>query len=240
MFGRKKEEKFELTIDELSIEVTRKKIKNIYLRVNRNSGKIRVSVPVRISNKELERFISSKYTWILKHKIKAESTTKKDEIEYVSGDVILFQGKNYELNILEGEGTTNIEIIDDNLILTIKGRSVSTVKERKNMIEKWYRTILLEQISSIIKKYEPIMGVQVKEYRVKKMKTRWGTCNIRDCRIWLNLELVKKSEGALEMVVVHEMVHLLERLHNKRFYGLMDTFMPQWRFFNDELKSMID
>ena len=73
------------------------------------------------------------------------------------------------------------------------------------------------------------MGVKVAEFGVKKMKTRWGTCNIRDHRIWLNLKLAEFDKRALEMVVVHEMVHLLERNHNKRFYAYMDQFLPEWK-----------
>ena len=67
------------------------------------------------------------------------------------------------------------------------------------------------------------------------MKTRWGSCNIQDRRVWLNLELAKKSPHCLEYVLVHEMVHLLERYHNDRFKRFMDQFMPQWRMYRDEL-----
>jgi predicted metal-dependent hydrolase len=69
------------------------------------------------------------------------------------------------------------------------------------------------------------------------MKTRWGTCNEQARRIWLNLELVKKPPQCLEYIVVHEMVHLLERHHNERFVAYMDEFMPQWRLFRDELNQ---
>ena len=67
------------------------------------------------------------------------------------------------------------------------------------------------------------------------MKTRWGTCNRDACLIWLNLELVKKPVSCLEYIVVHEMVHLIERHHNERFRDLMDRLMPHWRMYRDEL-----
>lgn len=83
------------------------------------------------------------------------------------------------------------------------------------------------------------MGVEVSEFGIKKMKTRWGTCNIRDRRIWLNLHLAKEKPEVIEMVVVHEMVHLLERLHNKRFYDFMDQFLPNWKERSKELDGRV-
>ena len=81
------------------------------------------------------------------------------------------------------------------------------------------------------------MGVKVAEFGVKKMKTRWGTCSLKARRIWINLELVKRPIKCLEFIVVHEMVHLLERNHNKRFYALMDKFMPDWKVWQNILNK---
>jgi predicted metal-dependent hydrolase len=77
--------------------------------------------------------------------------------------------------------------------------------------------------------------VDVAEWGVKRMKTKWGTCNIEARRIWLNLELAKTSVRCLEYIIVHEMVHLLERNHNDRFTAYMNQFLPQWRLRRDEL-----
>ena len=69
------------------------------------------------------------------------------------------------------------------------------------------------------------------------MKTRWGSCNIGARRIWLNLDLARTPRGCLEYVLVHEMVHLLERYHNERFMRFMDRFLPEWRLRKEELDS---
>ncbi|MEX0608622.1 MAG: SprT-like domain-containing protein [Balneolaceae bacterium] len=113
----------------------------------------------------------------------------------------------------------------------------STKEKRATVLEEWYRAEIKKEISKLISKWEDPMGVSVKEFGVKRMKTRWGTCNIRDRRIWLNLELAKKSPDCLEYVVVHEMVHLLERLHNKRFHNFMDQFFPEWRQIKKKLNG---
>jgi predicted metal-dependent hydrolase len=92
-------------------------------------------------------------------------------------------------------------------------------------------------VPDLITRWQPVIGVRVADWGIKKMKTRWGSCNVRDQRVWLNLELAKKPPHCLEYVLVHEMVHLLERHHNERFKALMDQFMPQWRLYRDKLNQ---
>ncbi len=82
------------------------------------------------------------------------------------------------------------------------------------------------------------MHIKVSEFGIKKMKTKWGTCNIEAKRIWLNLELAKKPIQCLEFIIVHEMVHLLERKHNDRFIAYMNKYLPKWRSYKEELNSI--
>ena len=110
--------------------------------------------------------------------------------------------------------------------------------KRKSILDEWYRRKLKETVPSLIEKWEKKMNVQVNEFGIKKMKTRWGTCNRQAKRIWLNLELAKKPPECLEYIVVHEMTHLLERNHNDRVIALMTEFMPKWRFYKDELNRL--
>ena len=102
-------------------------------------------------------------------------------------------------------------------------------------MQRWYRQHLRAEVPPLLEKWEPKLGVSVNEVRIKRMKTLWGSCNIGAKRIWLNLELAKKPKSCLAYVLVHEMVHLLERDHNDRFRGLMDKFLPQWRTYRDTL-----
>lgn len=105
-------------------------------------------------------------------------------------------------------------------------------------MSEWYRQKLKEIIPSYIEKWEKIIGVKVNEFGIKKMKTRWGTCNTRDKRIWINLELAKKAPRCLEYIIVHEMVHLLERHHNKAFKDYMSEFLPEWKSIKNELNGI--
>jgi len=85
--------------------------------------------------------------------------------------------------------------------------------------------------------WQPVLGVQVADWGVRRMKTKWGSCNARAHRIWLNLELAKKPVRCLEYLVVHELAHLVEPDHNSRFIAIMDTHMPKWRARRAELNS---
>ena len=108
-------------------------------------------------------------------------------------------------------------------------------EQREKVLNEWYRRELKARIPPLIEKWEEIIGVQIAEWGVKRMKTKWGSCNIEARRIWFNLELAKKPLPCLEYIVVHEMVHILERHHNERFTSLMDAFLPSWRISRDEL-----
>lgn len=240
MFRRKKAETiYELVIEEIKVEVTRKRIKTIRLKVNRATKQVRVSCPHRVSEQELIDFVSSKKRWIEKHlSKKIPVTVAPKEHKFKEGDSILFKGEEYEMELRTGSKKTSVVIKDDKVILS--SRSDLDRKKREKAIQEYYRSYLKEEIPKLIEKWEPIMGVSVAEFGVKRMKTRWGTCNIRDRRIWLSLALAEKSPELLEYVVVHEMVHLHERLHNQRFKNFMTLYLPNWKELQNQLNGRID
>lgn len=212
----------------ISIEMNRKKIKNIYLRVYPAEGRVVLSYPWYAADVVIMNFVREKIPWIkkqLKNKTQQEPDT---EIRYISGDEIVVWGKKWMLKVSKTHKPQSVIFAaDSTIILCVKKNS--TAEKRKKMLDQWLRVQLKERIRWYVTKWEPIMNVTVNEFGVKKMRTRWGTCNIRAKRIWLNLELVKFDKRCLESVVVHEMVHLLERKHSERFYRLMDQFLPDWK-----------
>jgi predicted metal-dependent hydrolase len=136
---------------------------------------------------------------------------------------------------LIGTQSGNKVILRDPSILELHVRSPSDVDQRRRVLSEWYRRKLKERIPSLIAKWQPVIGVSVNDWGVKRMKTRWGSCNISAGRIWVSLELAKKPEPCLQYIIVHEMVHLLERRHGKRFKAFMDRFLPQWRAIDELL-----
>jgi len=140
----------------------------------------------------------------------------------------------YRLDVIEHNGPATVRLANSTT-LQLRVRPGTDRDKREEILHRWYRQRLREQIPPLIAKWEPKIGVEVADWGIKKMKTRWGTCTVEARRIWLNLELAKKPASCLEYILVHEMVHLLERHHNERFRALMDSFLPNWPLHRDEL-----
>lgn len=235
MFYRKKRSKtIVLQIEDFQVEVTFKAIKNLYLKVSRRTGVIRVSAPNSTAQKNIERFILSRKQWIIKH---LSNPVQSEQFKYEEGEMHRILGAQVPLNIDYVNKNTNAHYHNDAISLLVKPSYDAEKKEE--VLDRLYRRMLKELVRVQIEKWEPVMGVKVNEFGIRKMKTRWGTCNIRDRRIWLNLHMAKERPEVIEMVVVHEMVHLLERLHNKRFYSFMDQFLPEWRQLSKELDGRV-
>ncbi|HBR35465.1 MAG TPA: M48 family peptidase [Firmicutes bacterium] len=223
-----------LCIDDLEIEVIRKKIKNIYLSVRPPDGHVRMSVPAKMDQETISFFARSKLPWIKKQRAKILDRPAQLVPEYVSGEHHFLFGVSYELKVTEQTGRTQVEL-DKNQYINLTVPPGSTQERRQKVMMDWYRRQLKAVIPQYLEKWEREIGVAVRECRVRRMKTKWGTCNIRDRRIWLNLELVKKSPACLEYIIVHELIHLLERYHNDRFYAYLTKYLPTWKQLKKEL-----
>lgn len=216
-----------IEIDGISIEVSRKNIKNMNLRIYPPDGSVRVSVPLRYSERLIKHHLQEKSAWIRAQRelIRERSSYKEELLQ--TGATIEFKGKKLLLIVEEHHGPFHMKQNDE--LLHFYTPHNTTRQQKKILLERWYRRELEAVIPELIQHWETIIQVKVAEWGIKKMKTRWGSCNTRARRIWLNLSLIKKHPVCLEYVIVHELVHLLEASHNQRFYALMTQFMPQWR-----------
>lgn len=230
--------KNKIVVGDIVVDVIRKNIKNLHLRVHPPQGKVHVTAPYRITDYSIRSFIVAKLSWIKKHQLKFEGMRDHLELEYVSGENHFYQGKSYLLNVIYYDATPKVEI-RDNTYIDLYVRPGSNQLQREKVINDWYRSQLKEQVPYLLEKWEYVIGVELNDWGIKKMKTRWGSCNQRDKRIWLNLELAKKPLHCLEFIIVHELTHLLERRHNDRFKALMDNFMPEWRYCKEELNRTV-
>ena len=179
-------------------------------------------------------FTISRLAWIRRQQAKFQAQERQSEREYISGESHYYQGRRYLLNVVYREGPPAVNI-RNNKIIDLFVRPESDTSERERVLTTWYRRQLKEEIAPLISKWEALIGVQVAEWGVKQMKTKWGPCTIEASRIWLNLELIKKPRHCLEYIIVHEMVHLLERHHNERFLMYMNRFLPLWQHYREEL-----
>lgn len=224
------------SISGVSVELVRKDVKNIHLWVYPPNGRVRLVVPYETSEEEIRIFLLSRRNWIKKEQTAYKNQKRQTEREYVSGESIYIWGRQYRLEITHSN-KNNVEINDDRLILQVRKRS--TASQREKVINEWYRSELKTKIPALIKKWESILKVHVNDWGVKNMKTRWGTCNTETGKIWLNLQLAKKPISGLEYIVVHEMIHLIERKHNETFKKQMTLCLPFWKETRKELNECI-
>ena len=227
----------QIEVNGLTVDVVRKNIKNLHLAVYPPNGRVRVAAPLRVSDEAVRLAVITRLAWIKRQQTKFQQQERESLREYVSGESHYVQGSRYLLNVIEQDGTPHVEIRNKKK-LDLYVRPNSSADQRERVMSAWYRERLRESMPPLIAQWEKKIGVHAEEWGIKKMKTKWGTCNIQARRIWLNLELAKKSEHCLEYIIVHELVHLLERRHNDRFLSLMNQFMPNWKHYRDELNRV--
>lgn len=226
----------EIQLGEITIEVTQKDIKNVHLSVYPPFGQVKIAAPIRMNLDTIRIYAITKLSWIKKQQIKIKGQKREAPREYLTKESHYYLGKRYLLKVIENNSTPNVKLKHNTIELYV--RPETDTAKRKEIFDEWYRARLKEMIPTLIAKWEKVMAVEVKEFGIKKMKTKWGTCNIDAQRIWVNLELAKKPINCLEYIVVHEMTHLLERNHNTRFVALMNQFMPNWKEVKEELNRL--
>lgn len=230
-------EESQLVVRGLPIKVVRKNIKNLHLAVYPPDGAVRISVPQRVDDELVRLAVVSRLGWIRRKREAFREQLRQSRRDMVSGESHFVQGRRYRLRVVEADGRPGVRIANAET-LELRVRPGTSREKREALLDDWHRRRLREQIPALIAKWEPVLGVKVAEWGIRKMKTRWGSCNIDAGRIWVNLELAKKPPECLEYLVVHEMVHLLERRHNDQFKAYMDRFMPQWRMHRATLNQM--
>jgi predicted metal-dependent hydrolase len=228
-------EKRQITVKGLSVQVVRKAIKNLHLGVYPPNGRVRVAVPLRVNDDDVRLALVGKLGWIKRQRVKFEAQPRQSKREMVSGESHYFLGRRYRLSVIPHAGAP--KVLTRKKLIELCVRQGTNARQRERVLRRWYRQQLKEMIPPLVEKWQEVLGVQIVEWGVKKMKTRWGTCNPDARRIWLNLEFAKKPSPCLEYILVHELTHLVERHHNDRFIALMNRHLPNWRQLRQVLNS---
>ncbi len=227
-------EGLDIEVGGIPVHVVRKDIKNLHVGVYPPHGSVRVAAPLRLDDDAIRLAVISRLGWIRRRQKRFSQQVRQSEREMVTGESHYYEGRRYLLDVVEQDGPPSVRIANSTT-MKLCVRPGTDRDGREAILLRWYRTHLCQKLPVLIAKWEPKVGVHVAEVRIKRMKTRWGTCTREARRIWLNLELIKKPPICLEYILVHEMVHILERHHTDRFRDLMDKLMPQWRLHRDEL-----
>ena len=220
----------------IAVEVVRKDIKNLHLGVYPPLGRVRVAVPLVISDEAVRLAVIDKLGWIKRQRAQFAQQPRQSQREMVNGESHYFLGQRYRLRVHAVDAPARVALRGI-ASLDVFVRPGATVEQREEVLAQWYRQQLKERIAPLLAKWQRLLRLQVTAWGVKKMKTKWGSCNPAAKRIWLNLELAKKPEACLEYIVVHELLHLLERRHNEQFTKLMDKHLPNWRMTRETLNA---
>jgi len=223
----------QIDVGGIPVEVVFKRIKNVHLSVHPPTGRVRISAPTWVKLETLRIYAVSKIDWIRKHQRKLQAQERETRREYIDRESHFVWGRRYLLKVLEADHAPSVELLHSQMVLTI--RPESGTEKREAVVFAWYREVLKSAMAQVITQWEQALGVKVNQIFIRRMKTRWGSCNTRTRNIHLNSELAKKSPECLEYVIVHELMHLIEPSHITRFISLMDKHLPQWRHIRDEL-----
>jgi len=226
----------QINLGEFDADVVFKDIKNVHLSVHPPEGRVSVSAPERMDLDTIRVFAISRLPWIKKQRQKFHEQERETPREYLDRESHYVWGTRYLLSCIEVDEPPHVEIAGSKLKLFV--RPDCSEEERREILATWYRSEVREASAPLISKWEQTLGVQVKKLFVRKMKTRWGSCNSERQTIRLNTELAKKPIECLEYMVLHELLHLIEPTHNARFQSLMKQYMPNWELRRDALNRL--
>lgn len=223
-----------IVVNGLEIVIERKDIKNLHIGVYPPNGKIRVATPLKLNDEAVRLAVISRLSWIKKQRQNFLNQPRQSKREMITGESHYLFGKRYLLNIKHT--SAKYEIVKKHSKLELYVGENTTTDNRYKVLEKYYRDTLKIEIEKLVVKWREIINVDINTWTVQKMKTKWGSCNIEAKRLLFNLELAKVPLECIEYIVVHEMLHLLERYHNDNFKTLMDKYLSDWKSKKENLK----
>lgn len=216
----------------IELEVVEKRVKRLNLRVYPPDGRVRLTVPLGTPRAVIRAMVAERAGWIRAHQRRLRALPQPTATLYVSGETHFVDGRPRSLRLQVGPRRA-VQLDGDHLRLLVTPQCDRAA--RGALLEGWYRQRLQAALPDLVAVWTGAMALPTPEYRVKRMKTRWGSCNPRARRIWLNLALAQRRPELLEYVVVHELAHLRVADHGPAFKALMSRHLPRWQELDREL-----
>jgi predicted metal-dependent hydrolase len=225
-----------LTVSGIRVELVRNEIKNIHIGVYPPHGRVRIAVPLHIDNEAARLAIVNKLPWLKRQIAAFDKQQRLSDPEAVTGESWYLFGQRYRLRVTDTAGKPEV-VRSTKTRIDLHVPLGCSRTERLRILDRWYRTQLREVADSLFTEWELRVGVKANFWGIKRMKTKWGSCNHKASRIWINAELAKKPIECLEFIIVHELIHLIEPSHNEKFLKLMDKHLPNWETIRKTLNS---
>ena len=185
-----------LTIRGIGIDVIRKDIKNLHIGVYPPAGRVRVAAPDRLSDDQVRLAIIQRLPWIKKQQLRLRTADRQSQREMVTGESHYVWGRRLRLKVIERPSRAHIEVDGDRLLMYVPPGTSD--ERRRLLLDHWHREQLRAVIPGLLARWEPLLQVSVSDWNIRRMRTKWGTCNRETRRIWLNVELAKKHPHCLE------------------------------------------
>lgn len=224
-----------LTVRGIDIDVIYKDIKNLHVGVYPPLGRVRVAAPERLDDEQVRLAVIQRLPWIKRQREQLKAAPRQTEREMVTGESHYVWGHRRRLKLIERPGRTHFEVDGERLVLYTP--RTTTAVQRRVALDQWHRQQLRVAIPTVVQAWEQKLEVSVPRWTIRRMKTKWGSCNRETRHLWFNAELAKKHPDCLEYIVVHEMMHYFERGHGERFAKLMDKYLPDWRSRREQLNG---
>lgn len=227
-----------LKLGSIEALVVRKKIKNLHLSVLPPMGKVRVTAPESMTDDAIRTLLATRLPWIKKQQEKFKNQARQTKRKYVSGETHYFFGHRYRLEVVY-ENAVPVVTLKGKTKIILQVRPDSSIEKRNDLMTEWYRKELQPVAARLMDKWQKKLKLEAKSWKIQRMKTRWGTCNNKAGRILLNLELAKKPIACLEYVIVHELLHMIEKKHNENFVNMLAKHIPKWKSIKEELNRSL-
>ncbi|KAB7887615.1 DUF45 domain-containing protein [Poseidonibacter ostreae] len=218
-----------------NVKIIRKDIKNITLKVKPTCDVI-LTVPLKTDDKHISYILEKRKNWISKKVDFFEANNKVEEKEYVSGESFKYLGKNYRLKVIESK-IEQVKLLRGYIQVFVKDKT--NLNKKQKLLNEWYILKAEKYFQKVVNEYLSIVKKEVKNIKIRQMKTRWGSCNTSKGYINLNSELIKKRRESIEYVIFHELAHLVHPNHSREFYNYLDTYMPDWKKRKDKLETFV-
>lgn len=224
-----------LAVGGIEVLVERKRVKHLRLRVYPPDGEVRVSAPLRTPLREVEAAVEERLDWISQHRLRYQSATSVASLEYVTGEMHYLRGEAVTLRLEVAAGGYSVDATPDGA-LVLRAPASARLEGRAAALERWYRAQAQRDARVLVDAWAERMGLEVPALGLKRMRSRWGTCNPSARRVWLNTELIKRPPRCYEYVVVHELAHVVVPNHGPEFWALVGRHLPGWRTARAELE----
>lgn len=227
-----------IRIEDIEIEVERKLIRSMRLSVYPPDARVHLSMPFFLREEDARLFLHKKWAWICRNREQVLQRPRKPQKEYISGECHCLFGTRYILHIEPVTvGVNSVGIHEDMIIMHC--RPYATVENRKKQLQEWYRTHLQAMLAELVNKWCARLGEAPVEWRIRQMKTEWGSCTACKRHLVFNLELARVPVDCIEYVVVHELTHLAVQNHGPAFKALMTQRLPNWKFLRKQLNEFL-